>query len=50
MDQVVSAMESINKASAESASSSKQVESSARDLSNLSRKLQDLVASFKTKE
>jgi len=47
MDQVVDAMENIKKASAESLSSTKQVEISASDLNKLSQKLKDLVSKFK---
>jgi len=47
MDQVVAAMENIKKASAESLSSTKQVEISASDLNKLSQKLKDMVSKFK---
>jgi len=47
MDQVVSAMESINQASNQNVGAIKQVESAAQDLHNLGQKLQELVEQYK---
>ncbi|MCX5855211.1 MAG: methyl-accepting chemotaxis protein, partial [Deltaproteobacteria bacterium] len=47
MDQVVSAMESIREASAQTASSTKQTERAAHDLHNLGQRLQEIVKLYK---
>jgi methyl-accepting chemotaxis protein len=47
MDQVVSAMESIREASAQTASSTKQTEKAAHDLHNLGQRLQEIVKLYK---
>jgi len=47
MDQVVSAMENIREASAQTASTTKQTERAAHDLHNLGQRLQDIVKLYK---
>jgi len=47
MDQVASAMQSINKASLEGVESTRQLESAARNLNDLGQKLQRLVERFR---
>jgi methyl-accepting chemotaxis protein len=47
MDQVVSAMENIREASAQTASTTKQTERAAHDLHNLGQRLQEIVKGYK---
>jgi methyl-accepting chemotaxis protein len=47
MDQVVSAMENIREASAQTAASTKQTEKAAHDLYNLGQRLQEIVKFYK---